>query len=242
VSRIFIVEDNQNITDALASYLRLDDLSPVVFERLSGVMEAVRMDPPALIVLDVMLPDGDGFMFARSLRREIDVPIIFLTARISESDRITGLELGADDYVVKPFSVKELVLRIKAVLRRGNAAVAVPKACERGAWRLDPPDSGPGSDAPPRRLDVDGVAHRLLHDGVQVELTAAEWKILSQLLASPGMVHSRERLLAVALDYIADGSERTIDTHVKNIRAKLGEPRWIETVRGFGYRFEGKAV
>ncbi|MBU0956079.1 MAG: response regulator transcription factor [Spirochaetes bacterium] len=236
MARIFIVEDNENIAEAVASYLRLEDHVPVLFPRLDGVMAALRMDLPDLLVLDVMLPDGDGFVFARQLRREFDVPIVFLTARIAESDRITGFELGADDYVVKPFSNRELVLRIQAVLRRRASNNAAAAAAESGLWLLEAAEGRPAHE-----LKMDEVAHGLFHDGRPLDLTAAEWKILSRLVQSPGVVLSREKLLASALDYIADGSERTIDTHVKNIRSKFGEPGWIETVRGFGYRFEGHA-
>lgn len=236
MARIFIVEDNENIAEAVASYLRLEDHVPVLFPRLDGVMAALRMDLPDLLVLDVMLPDGDGFVFARQLRREFDVPIVFLTARIAESDRITGFELGADDYVVKPFSNRELVLRIQAVLRRRASNNAAAAAAESGLWLLEAAEGKPAHE-----LKMDEVAHGLFHDGRPLDLTAAEWKILSRLVQSPGVVLSREKLLASALDYIADGSERTIDTHVKNIRSKFGEPGWIETVRGFGYRFEGHA-
>lgn len=236
MARIFIVEDNENIAEAVASYLRLEDHVPVLFSRLDGVMSALRMDLPDLLVLDVMLPDGDGFVFARQLKREFDVPIIFLTARIAESDRITGFELGADDYVVKPFSNRELILRIQAVLRRRARSTAAAAPAENGVWLLESADGKLAHE-----LKMDEVAHSLLHDGRPVDLTAAEWKILSRLAQSPGVVLSREKLLASALDYIADGSERTIDTHVKNIRSKFGESGWIETVRGFGYRFEGHA-
>ncbi|MBU0936842.1 MAG: response regulator transcription factor, partial [Spirochaetes bacterium] len=189
MARIFIVEDNENIAEAVASYLRLEDHVPVLFPRLDGVMAALRMDLPDLLVLDVMLPDGDGFVFARQLRREFDVPIVFLTARIAESDRITGFELGADDYVVKPFSNRELVLRIQAVLRRRASNNAAAAAAESGLWLLEAAEGRPAHE-----LKMDEVAHGLFHDGRPLDLTAAEWKILSRLVQSPGVVLSREKL------------------------------------------------
>jgi len=152
-----------------------------------------------------------------------------VTPREAESDRITKFELGADDFVVKPFSPKELVLRVQALLRR-SGTVAAPKGTD-GCWAH-------GSS----RLCLDGAGHRAVVDGSELDLTAAEWKILEHLALNAGMVVSRERLLGESLGYDYEGSERTIDTHVKNLRAKLGDPGWVETVRGFGYRFAGTRV
>ena len=227
MARVFVVEDNESLREAVCSYLRLNDHEIVEFPRIGGVLEAIETKPPDLIVLDVMLPDGDGFLLARKIRKDHTVPIIFLTARATESDRITGLELGADDYVVKPFSPKELSLRVEAVLRRsGERAV---QAAGQMQWV-----------AGERILRLDEAAHRATVDGAEISLTVAEWKILLHLAARSGTVVSRERLLGESLDYlVAEGSERTVDTHIKNLRWKLGDPGWIETVRGFGYRFSG---
>jgi DNA-binding response OmpR family regulator len=227
MARIFVVEDNESLREAVCSYLRLNDHEIVEFPRIGGVLESIDTRPPDLIILDVMLPDGDGFLLARQIRRAHAVPIIFLTAKATESDRITGFELGADDYVVKPFSPKELSLRVEAVLRRSGEK-AIPEA---GAthWALGE-----------RILQLDEAAHKASVDGAAIKLTVAEWKILSYLAATSGTVVSRERLLGESLDYlVAEGSERTVDTHIKNLRSKLGDPGWIETVRGFGYRFSG---
>ena len=234
MARVFVVEDNDGLRDTIVSYLRLDRHEVAAFPRLAGVQEAVRMQQPDLLILDVMLPDGDGFLFARTLRASATVPIIFLTARTSESDRITGFEVGGDDYVVKPFSNKELMLRVQAVLRRSRSG-----------------SGGEGQQQPERRwvltqdrsrhtLELHQAGHLCRQDGVDIALTAAEWKILSHLAENPAVVISRERLLGVCLDYMAEGSERTIDTHIKNIRGKLDKAGWIDTVRGFGYRFTGK--
>jgi len=227
MATVFVIEDNEALREAVCSYLRLNDHRIVEFGRIAGVLDALRTKAPDLIILDVMLPDGDGFLLARKIRSSHSVPIIFLTAKSSESDRITGFELGADDYVVKPFSPKELSLRVEAVLRRSGGSATKSVAVMR--WNLNE-----------HTLEVDEEAHRTLLDGRELRLTAAEWKILSYLAAKAGTVVGRERLLGQSLDYlVAEGSERTVDTHIKNLRAKLGDAGWIETVRGFGYRFSG---
>ncbi|MCK5093997.1 MAG: response regulator transcription factor, partial [Spirochaetes bacterium] len=189
---------------------------------------AIKMKSPDLIILDVMLPDGDGFQFARRIRIHSDVPILFLTARTSESDRITGFEVGGDDYVVKPFSPKELTLRVNSILKR--AKKEAPGKKEVGVWKLEE-----------KVLKMDRVSHRAYIGDREINLTAGEWEILWLIAATPGMVFTRDRLLGECLDYMAEGSERTIDTHIKNLRSKLGDAGWIETVRGYGYRFSGKA-
>lgn len=228
---VFVVEDNDGLRETIVSYLRLDEHTTSDFGRLEGVMEAVTRRKPDLMILDVMLPDGDGFLFARRLRAQHRVPIVFLTARSAESDRITGFEVGGDDYVVKPFSMKELMLRVRAVINRSMDADGTT-ATNAGEWELGPHGSA-------HRLSVQESTHEITHDGAPVTLTAAEWRILEHLCSNEGVVISRDRLLSVCLDYYVEGSERTIDTHVKNIRAKLGVAEWIETVRGYGYRFRG---
>ncbi|TVQ36492.1 MAG: DNA-binding response regulator [Spirochaetaceae bacterium] len=233
MARIFVVEDNEGLRDTIVSYLRLEEHDVVPFARLAGLEDALRMQQPDLLILDVMLPDGDGFLFARKLRGFCSAPIVFLTARTSESDRITGFEVGGDDYVVKPFSNKELMLRVRALLRRSATAAAAPGGTDGARrWLLR-------SDGREHRLELNQAGHLCSHDEESILLTAAEWKILSYLAENPAIVVSRERLLGVCLDYVAEGSERTIDTHIKNIRIKLGRAPWIDTVRGFGYRFTG---
>ena len=230
MARIFVVEDNESLREAVCSYLRLNEHEIVEFSGIGGVMQAIETKPPDLLVLDVMLPDGDGFLLARKIRKNHAVPIIFLTARATESDRITGFELGADDYVVKPFSPRELSLRVEAVLRRSGERAGPSAPAMR--WTL--------GERGGRTLELDEAARRAFVGGAEINLTPAEWKILSYLAARPGNVVARERLLGESLDYlVAEGSERTVDTHIKNLRTKLGDPGWIETVRGFGYRFAG---
>ena len=195
------------------------------FDKLNGVEEAFGLKEPDLLILDVMLPDGDGFLFAKRLRKKYSTPILFLTARSSESDRIMGFDVGADDYMVKPFSPKEMVLRVKAVLRRTTP----PREDEEKSkeWIL-------GKDS----LEIDQRAFIVKINKKTLSLTTAEWKILVFMAENSKTVVSRQRLLG-ELDYLAEGSERTIDTHIKNLRNKLKNPAWIETVRGFGYRFSG---
>jgi DNA-binding response OmpR family regulator len=227
MATLIFVEDNDSIREAASSYLRLDNHAVYEFGRLGGVLGAIRMKNPDLVILDVMLPDGDGFQFAKKIRSFSQVPILFLTARSSESDRITGFEVGGDDYVAKPFSPRELVLRVKSILKRTARSDAGEK--KSGSWQL-------GGSV----LKIDSTAHRAMIKGEALHLTAAEWKILWALATNEGMVFSRDRLLGECLDYSAEGSERTIDTHIKNLRVKLGDSGWIETVRGWGYRFAGK--
>lgn len=222
---IIIVEDNEQIREAAASYLRLEDHEVLEFPKIGGVLDVLNMKNPDLLILDVMLPDGDGFQLAKKVRGRWDIPILFLTAKSSESDRITGFEVGADDYVTKPFSPKELVLRVSAILKRTNKK----EAPATGGWVL-------GKD----NLKIEEQSHRVWINNSEVSLTAAEWKILTYLAQNPGIVISRDRILGECLDYMAEGSERTVDTHVKNIRKKLGDPGWIETVREYGYRFSGE--
>ena len=228
MAKIFVIEDNESLREAITAYLRLHDHEVVEFGKIGGVEEALDAHEPSLIVLDVMLPDGDGFGLAKKIRRKHQIPILFLTARVSESDRITGFEVGGDDYVTKPFSTKELVLRIEAILRRSGADAV--HGSETDTWILGEHD-----------LRLDRPSHRAFASGQEIHLTAAEWRILEFLADRPGMPISRSRLMADSLDYMhPDGSERTIDTHVKNLRSKMTGREWIETVRGFGYRFSGK--
>lgn len=225
---VAIIEDNDNVRDSVKAYLELEGYSVADFSTLKDGQDYLLNNPADLLILDVMLPDGDGFLFSRKIRDRISIPIIFLTARVSESDRITGLELGADDYVVKPFSPKELVLRVGAVLRRsGNSRLSGDSASSRFFL---------GDE----HIVINENQHSLFHGSEPVHLTLGEWNILIYLSNTPGQVFSRMQILENCLESMAEGSERTVDTHVKNIRHKLGDSKWIETVRGLGYRFNGR--
>jgi two-component system phosphate regulon response regulator PhoB len=227
---IYLVEDNDGIRETVRAYLELAGFSVEEFPRAAGVVEALSFRSPDLCILDVMLPDGNGFSLAKKIRETCpDVAFIFLTARESESDRITGLELGAEDYIVKPFSPRELVLRVQNIVRRVAPDRGTDGKLTARQWLADG-----------HSLKIDGASHDVFLDGVSVHLTAVEWNILSYLSDNAGVLVSRERILGECLDYAHDGSDRAVNTHLKNIRAKLGDAEWIETVRGFGYKFVGK--
>lgn len=223
---VIIVEDNSLIRDAVSGYLKLDGYKTLEFGGVSGVLDAVKRETCNLAILDVMLPDGNGFALAKEIRASSDIPLIFLTAKDSESDRILGFELGADDYICKPFSAKELVLRVHALLRRSGKSES-GKSAASGEWQ-----SGNST------VFIDEGRHSVSVDGNPIELTSTEWKILLYLASNAGQVVSREQLLGECLNYFFEGSERTIDTHMANLRSKIGQ-QWISTVRGFGYRFSG---
>jgi len=226
MAKIFILEDNEPLREAIASYLSLEDHEVAEFGKIAGFEEALRIQNPDLLILDVMLPDGNGFKLARKIRQYSQIPILFLTAKTSESDRITGFEIGGDDYIVKPFSNKEVVLRVQAILKRSAGTSEKPE--QQKAWRKN-------GDL----LKIENESHRVFLNQKEISLTAAEWKILEYLAQRTGMVVNRTMLLGECLDYSAEGSERTIDTHIKNLRNKMGTTEWIETVRSFGYRFSG---
>jgi DNA-binding response OmpR family regulator len=223
VSTILVVEDEPGIARLVEDYLEAAGFTVLLASTAGDAIAQSRASAPALVVLDLGLPDRDGFDVTRELRRFTEVPIVMLTARGDESDRIVGLELGADDYVVKPFSPKELVARVRAVLRRAETAAT-------RADRLTALDVV--VDLPRRRVTVGGR---------QVELTATEFTLLETLVRQPGRVFTRGQLLDAAHGVSFESYERAIDAHVKNLRRKIepqpGSPRYIQTVHGVGYRF-----
>jgi two-component system response regulator RegX3 len=221
--RILLVEDEVSITEPLADALRREGFDAEVAGTAAQALELARRDPD-LVLLDVMLPDGSGFDVCRELRQRSQVPIIMLTARGEEADRVVGLELGADDYVVKPFSAREVVARIRAVLRRTEAPEPVDeRPLEVGEVRLDPAK---------REVTLRGDA---------LELSRKEFELLHLLMRHAGAVVTRERLIDEVWDPNWFGSTKTLDVHVSGIRRKLGddpsEPRYVHTVRGVGFRF-----
>jgi two-component system OmpR family response regulator len=222
---VLVVEDEQNIASLITLYLANEGFEVARVADGSEALEAIKRLSPALIVLDVMLPGLDGFEVCRRVRAVSRVPIIMLTARDQEVDRIVGLELGADDYVTKPFSPRELVARVKAVLRRTAEPVA---GTEQVA---EPLSLGPVRVEPARR--------QVKVDGTLVELTAKEFDLLAFLMAQPGIVCTRDRLLEQVWGYDRPVDTRTVDSHVKSLRAKLGPGAVIvKTLRGIGYKAE----
>jgi two-component system, OmpR family, response regulator RegX3 len=224
---ILMVEDEESITVPLAEALDREGFDTRVAGTVAEALESAEADMPDLVLLDVMLPDGSGYDVARTLRERSKVPIIMLTARGEEMDRIVGLELGADDYIVKPFSAREVAARIRAVLRRADA---------------EAPAAGEGPlEVGPLRLDPDRRSARL--DGGDLELTRKEFELLELLLREAGNVVSRERLIDEVWDVNWFGSTKTLDVHVSGLRRKLGDdpasPRFLHTVRGVGFRFAG---
>jgi two-component system response regulator RegX3 len=222
---VLMVEDERSITVPLSEALAREGFDTHVAETVAEALALAPQLEPDLVLLDVMLPDGSGYDVCRELRRDSNVPIIMLTARGEETDRVVGLELGADDYVVKPFSARELVARIRAVLRRTDAT-------ERQA-RPDPFEAGPV------RLDPDRRSATLA--GRELELTRKEFELLHVLMRAAGSVVTREQLIDEVWDVNWFGSTKTLDVHVSALRRKLGDdpvaPRYLHTVRGVGFRF-----
>ncbi|MBJ6723201.1 winged helix-turn-helix domain-containing protein [Geomesophilobacter sediminis] len=220
---VLVIEDEQDLAELIAFHLEKEGFHPVVVaDGLAGLNEA-RNNPPQLILLDLMLPGMMGTEVLRILKgaeKTAAVPVVVLTAKGEEIDRVVGFELGADDYVVKPFSVRELMLRVRAVLRRNGEA---PKPSQMAL--------GP--------LTIDTEQHLVTVDGEEVQLTSTEYKLLMNLAERPGRVQSREHLLQTVWGYNYIGDTRTVDTHLTRLRSKLGAAGdMIKTVRGFGYKME----
>ncbi len=220
--RILLVEDEPGISEPLAAHLGREGFDADVVSTMAAGLEAYRHDRPDLVLLDVMLPDGDGRDLCRVIRKDSDVPIVMLTARGEDVDRIVGLELGADDYVVKPFSAGELVARIRAILRRGHLRER-RGAIEVGDLRLDP-----GS-------------RTLTKAGRPIALAAREFDLLHLLMSNAGQVVRREQIMDDVWDPHWFGPTKTLDVHVAWLRKKIEEdpadPRYITTIRGVGFRF-----
>jgi two-component system phosphate regulon response regulator PhoB len=221
MARILVVEDEQDLGLLLEYNLRLDGHEPEVVRAGAAAISRYKTSKPELVLLDLMLPDISGLEVAR-LMRESDarrVPIIIVTARGEESDRIKGLELGAEDYIVKPFSVKELLLRVRNVLRRASEPTTAPELLTRG------------------QINLDIARHEVIVGGNPVVLTALEFRLLKTFLERPGRVQTRETLLSDVWGIDADITTRTVDTHIKRLREKLGPAGdIIETIRGVGYK------
>ena len=219
-----MVEDEQSITDPLSEALVREGFDTEVASTAAKALELAESVEPDLVLLDVMLPDGSGYDVCRELRSASRVPIIMLTARTTEDDKLLGLDLGADDYLTKPFSPRELLARIRAVLRRAGDSATEPAA---------PIDIGP--------LRLDRARRAAVLDEAPLDLTRKEYELLELLMAEAGAVITRERLIDEVWDVNWFGSTKTLDVHISGLRRKLGDdsaaPRYIHTVRGVGFRF-----
>lgn len=225
---IYVVEDHEVIRSGVVQYLSLSGYETEGFKSLSDAREGFNKRFPDLLIQDVMLPDGDGFAFVKEMKQKDEhLPVIFLTARIDESDKILGFELGADDYITKPFSPKELVLRIQALFRR----------LDEGATSVKNKYLYTDGE---NTLSIDEDIHEIRVNDVVINLTAAEWRIVLYLVTNAPNLITRAQILEECFDYSFESYERVVDTHIKNIRTKLRPGNWIDTVRGYGYRFSGK--
>lgn len=220
---ILVVDDEPRIVKLVRDYLERAGFGVLTAHDGKTALQMARREQPDLIVLDLMLPGMDGLDVCRQLRQESAVPIIMLTARVEEVDRIVGLELGADDYVTKPFSPREIVARVRATLRRVSGEIGAPTIIRAGD------------------LELDTATMMASIAGEAVELTATEFQLLATLARQPGRIFSREQLLEAVHGVAFDGYDRSIDSHIKNLRRAIEpdshNPRYIQTVYGMGYRF-----
>jgi len=222
--KILVVDDEPRITELLVSYLSKEGYIVATAADGEEALTAIERENPDLVLLDLMLPKKNGYEVCREVRAKSNLPIIMLTARDEEPDKIVGLELGADDYITKPFSPREVIARVRAVLRRSEAEIVEQKVIRAGGIQIDP------------------IRHEVKRDDKVIDLTPTEFKILQTLADSPRRVFTRLQLVEEVQGYSFEGYERTIDAHIKNLRQKIEEdpknPRLIGTVYGVGYRFE----
>lgn len=220
---ILVVDDKANIRRLLQDYLSEHGYRVLVAENGRQALYTARAENVDLILLDIMMPEMDGYEFMRVYRQEKSTPLILLTAKLDETDKVIGLELGADDYVTKPFGMRELVARIRAVLRRANGGVQERSTLEAGD------------------LAVDVERHTVSTAGRPVNLTPSEFSLLTTLMRTPGRVFSRSELLDALPGEAFEGAERSVDVHIRNLRKKIepdaSNPCYVETVFGVGYRF-----
>jgi two-component system alkaline phosphatase synthesis response regulator PhoP len=226
--RILVVDDDSQIVRLVRAYLDQAGYHVLTAGDGATAMRLIRAERPDLVVLDLMLPDRDGWEITRSVRADpqlAGLPIIMLTARVEDADKIVGLELGADDYVTKPFNPREMVARVRAVLRRGASESIYPRMLQVGALRLD----------------LDG--HAVTCDGQPLDLTPTEFDLLKVFMEYPGHAFTRGELIEKGLGYTYDGLDRGVDSHIKNLRKKIepdpANPTYIQTVYGVGYRLQG---
>ncbi len=234
VKTVMVVEDEQNLRETLTYNLMREGYRVISAGDGRTAIEMARREQPDLLMLDLMLPQVDGFEVCRTVRREMQAPILILTARDSEVDTVLGLELGADDYVTKPFTLRPLLARVKALLRRSDMATGPAPGALAAA----------GNDVAFDDFVLDRSGRRLRQGEREIPLTMKEYDLLSYLIGHGGQVLSRDFLLEKVWGYDFSGNTRTVDVHVRWLREKIerdpGEPRRIVTVRGVGYRFEDK--
>jgi DNA-binding response OmpR family regulator len=225
---ILVVDDDPKIVEIVSLYLKREGYRVLAAYDGRQALEMAREKRPDLIVLDLMLPGLDGMDVCRLLRDESDVPILMLTARASDEDKLRGFDVGADDYLTKPFNPRELVARVRAILRRAEGEQEPPRDLRFGD------------------LEINVMRHEVRLRGSPVNLTPTEFRILTTMAQEPGRAFSRVELLERAFGYDYEGLERTVDVHIMNIRRKIEpeprRPRYIVTVPGVGYRFEGEHV
>ena len=235
MSKILIVDDDKNLLEVIKYNLANDGYSIVLAENGTQAVEIARQEKPDLIILDVMLPGIDGFEVCRILRKEMSVPILMLSAKTDEIDKVVGLELGADDYITKPFSVRELMARVRATLRRreSNEKHILSNKLKETNENLIIKGHG---------LEVDTVRHQVSLKGSVLNLTPKEFELLTFLMRYKGQVFSREQLMEKVWGYTFEGSKRTVDVHIRWLRQKIefnpDTPKILVTVIGFGYKFE----
>ncbi|HNB54877.1 MAG TPA: response regulator transcription factor [Anaerolineales bacterium] len=223
MSTILIIEDEPELVKVLRSYLEKSGFEVLTAYRGDSGLSTWEHKRPDLVILDLNLPGMDGLDVAREIRRKSQVPILMLTARVDEPDQLIGLELGADDYVTKPFSPRLVIARVRALLRRAQPGTAAPEVLRIGD------------------LQIDLQAYLVTREGQTLELTPTEFTLLHTLAAQPGRAFTREQLIETTQGTYYEGYERTVDAHIKNLRAKIEpdpkKPKYIETVFGVGYRF-----
>lgn len=223
---ILIVDDDTKIAALLKAYFEKDGFTTYVAHDGYQALDKIREQKLDIVVLDLMLPGIDGWEVCRRARKESDIPILMLTARDEETDRLIGLEMGADDYVAKPFSAREVVARVRAILRRTNKVAAKAESIKVGNLLIDP------------------ERHTIIKNGENLDITPTEFKILELLATNMERVFSRLQLVQQVQGYAFEGYERTIDAHIKNLRRKIEdnpkEPKYITTVYGVGYKFVGE--
>lgn len=219
---VLLVEDDRSIAGSVTASLSAAGMEVAHVTTGAAAVDALSLAVPDVVLLDLGLPDMDGLDVARLLREKSQVPIIIVSARGDELDRVLGLELGADDYVVKPFSQRELLARIRAVVRRGAP---------------EPAPAGAVADAPAGRLVLDERTRTVTVDGTEVVLTAKEFDLLAYLVSEPGVVFRRNDILEHVWDVNWYGTTKTLDAHVASVRKKIGHPGWVQAVRGVGFRY-----